>query len=242
MDFELVNKMKIEELKTYLRLCGLKDTGRKVELVARVFAASENNVQPVKTAEEVEAEIANEYKAKLSLKDFVLPDPFHIKDGWIKEEKGVTSWPMVLYPDIYNYLNFNPSELSSADLCDYKNCKAYSYFKGGWLGSLQYYKVQPDCHYCYLKTDCRPSERLSDTPHKLWICMTEKDAKVITAHCTCMAGMSATCNYVAAALFWIEAAVRLGLRNPSCTSKPNEWLPNRKDVKLVKIKNLSEQG
>ena len=66
MDFQLVNKMKVEELKTYLRLRGLKVSGRKVELVARVFAASENNVQPVKTAEEVEAEIADEYKAKLS--------------------------------------------------------------------------------------------------------------------------------------------------------------------------------
>ena len=151
MDFELVNKMKVEELKTYLRLRGLKVSGRKVELVARVFAASENNVQPVKTAEEVEAEIADEYKAKLSLKDFVLPDPFHIKDGWIEEEKGVTSWPMVLYPDIYNYLNFNPSELSSTDLCDYKNCKAYSYFKRGWFGPSQYHKVQPDCDYCLLK-------------------------------------------------------------------------------------------
>ena len=238
MDFELVNKMKVEELKTYLRLRGLKVSGRKVELVARVFAASENNVQPLKTAEEVEAEIADEYKAKLSLKDFVLPDPFHIKDGWIEKEKGVTSWPMVLYPDIYNYLNFNPSELSSADLCDYKNCKAYRYFKRGWLGPLQYHKVQPDCDYCLLKTDCTPSERLSDTPHKLWICMIKKDAKNMTAHCTCMAGMSATCNHVGAALFRIEAAVRLALSNPSCTSKPNELLPNRKDVKPVKIKNL----
>ena len=73
MDFELVNKMKVEELETYLRLRGLKVSGRKVELVARVFAASENNVQPVKTAEEVEAEIADENKAKLSLKGFVLP-------------------------------------------------------------------------------------------------------------------------------------------------------------------------
>ena len=50
MDFELVNKMKVGELKTYLRLRGLKVFGREVELVARVFAASENNVQPVKTA------------------------------------------------------------------------------------------------------------------------------------------------------------------------------------------------
>ena len=137
---------------------------------------------------------------------------------------------MVLYPDIYNYLNVNPSELSSADLCDYKNCKAYSYFKRGWLGPLQYHKVQPDCDYCLLKTECRLSERLSDTPRKLWICMTKKDAKIMTARCTCMAGMSATCNHVAAALFRIEAA--------SSTSNSSEWLPNRKDVNPVKIKNL----
>ena len=46
MEFELANKMKVEELKTYSGLRGLKVSGRKVELVATVFAASENNVQP----------------------------------------------------------------------------------------------------------------------------------------------------------------------------------------------------
>ena len=43
---------------------------------------------------------------------------------------------------------------------------------------------------------------------------------------------------VAAILFRVEAAVRLGLSNPACTAKPCEWLPNRKVVKPLKIKDM----
>ena len=47
MDYDLVSKMRVEELKNFLRQRGLRITGRKEELVARVFAAAENNIQPV---------------------------------------------------------------------------------------------------------------------------------------------------------------------------------------------------
>ena len=50
--------------------------------------------------------------------------------------------------------------------------------------------------------------------------------------------MSQTCNHVAAALFRIEAACRIGLNNPPCTSKPCTWLPNNQSVKPVKISDL----
>ena len=52
----MISSMSVEELKKYLRLHGLRITGRKQELVARVFAAAENNVQPVKSAMEIENE------------------------------------------------------------------------------------------------------------------------------------------------------------------------------------------
>ena len=48
MDFELLEKMKVEDLNDYLKIRGLKVTGTKKELVDRVFAAVENGVQPVK--------------------------------------------------------------------------------------------------------------------------------------------------------------------------------------------------
>ena len=51
MDYDLISKMSLEELKNYLRQwdSGLKVNVRKDELVARVFAASENGVKPIKT-------------------------------------------------------------------------------------------------------------------------------------------------------------------------------------------------
>ena len=44
MDYGLISKMTLEELKNYFRIRGLKINGRKNELVGRVFAASENGV------------------------------------------------------------------------------------------------------------------------------------------------------------------------------------------------------
>ena len=57
MEYNMISKMKVEELKNYLKLRGLKLNGKKEELVARVFAAIENNVLPIKTAVEVEADL-----------------------------------------------------------------------------------------------------------------------------------------------------------------------------------------
>ena len=49
MDFEMVQRMNVDELKKFLRLRGMKVSGKKAELVARVFCAYENDVQPTKT-------------------------------------------------------------------------------------------------------------------------------------------------------------------------------------------------
>ena len=57
MGYELLEKMKVEELKNYLKIRGLKVTKTKKELVARVFAASKNGVQPVKTAVKIESDL-----------------------------------------------------------------------------------------------------------------------------------------------------------------------------------------
>ena len=54
-----------------------------------------------------------------------------------------------------------------------------------------------------------------------------------------MAAMGSTCNHVAVALFRVEAAMRLGLTNPACTTEVCEWLLNRKDVQPVRFKDLN---
>ena len=71
-------------------------------------------------------------------------------------------------------------------------------------------------------------------------CIAEKTGKICTCHCTCMAGMGQSCTHLAAAMFkGKKAAVRNGLKIPSCTSSSNEWFSCRKDVKPSKITNLN---
>ena len=62
-----------------------------------------------------------------------------------------------------------------------------------------------------------------------------KDGVIKRAHCGCMADMSDTFDHLAALLFCVDAAVRLGLSNPPCTAKPceagfliGEWLNHLK--------------
>ena len=131
---------------------------------------------------------------------------------------------------------FNPSELGSKDLSDYKNSKAYSYYKSSWIQPLMYHNLTRS-NYCIFKSECRRSQSINDTYHKLWLVL-EKSAKIKACHCTCMAGMGQTCNHVASAMYRVEAAVRNGLANPACTSTSNEWLPSRKEVAPSKIKDL----
>lgn len=238
MDYDMIEKMKVEELKYFLKLRGLKLMGRKKELVARVFSAIENGVLPVKTAVEVEEELKNQYMDKLKIDGRQLPDPFKVPHGWMNEDEGMAFWPTLLYPDIFNYLMFYPTELGSKDLSDYKNSKAYSYYKSGWLQPLNYHNLSGS-NFCMMKGDCRKSQSIHDPHHTFWIILEKKSAKIRACHCTCMAGMGQTCNHVAAAMYRVEAAVRIGLTNPACTSSVNEWLPSKQDIAPSKIKNIN---
>ena len=81
MNYDLISSLRVEELKTYLKERGLKTSGRRVELVARVFAASENNVPVVKSAVEIETDVIQEYIKKLDIDGHGIPDPFSLEEG-----------------------------------------------------------------------------------------------------------------------------------------------------------------
>ena len=54
-----------------------------------------------------------------------------------------------------------------------------------------------------------------------------------------MASMGETYNHVAAGMYCVEAAVRIGLTNTVCTSNAKVWLPNGKTIEPKKIKDLN---
>ena len=73
---------------------------------------------------------------------------------------------MLLYPDIFNYLMFYPTQLDSTDLSDYKNLKAYSYYESGCLQPLYFHKLSGS-KYCIFKGECRQSQRIKKINHKI---------------------------------------------------------------------------
>lgn len=57
----------------------------------------------------------------------------------------------------------------------------------------------------------------------MWV-LAEADGTIITAHCTCMAGLGEACSHIGATLFAVETAVRIRDAR-TCTEKTNMWLP-----------------
>ena len=101
MDYNLISKLSVEELKNYFRIRGLKVKVRKKELMAKVFATSENGLKPIKTAVEIEADFKPDYVAKLKIDDRHIPDPF--------QDEGMKFWSTLLYLGIFIYSMLLPS-------------------------------------------------------------------------------------------------------------------------------------
>ena len=81
--------MKVDKLKNFLRLRGLKTAGRRCEVVARVFFPIKRNVPLVKTTEEIEKELALGYKANFVIENALIPDSFKTTDECFGEKDGV---------------------------------------------------------------------------------------------------------------------------------------------------------
>ena len=98
--YDEVTSWRSDALKLYCRQWGLKVSGSKQELVARVFAASEMGIPVQSTAEERIAATANEKARLLDLGDgSSLSEASTLKD-WLRESDAITSWPPIFLNDI----------------------------------------------------------------------------------------------------------------------------------------------
>ena len=62
---------------------------------------------------------------------------------------------------------------------------------------------------------------MNETPLSCWV-IVEENGEICCAHCNCMAGLGATCTYIIAVLFYIEAVVSIqGTR--TCTQSQCAW-------------------
>ena len=227
----------VSSLKDFLSLRGLKQTGRKPELVARAFGAYELKA-PVKfSQEQIYKQIKEEYSRRLT-SNGIKTDPNTIPhDAWIDDVK---QWPEVDDGKLFRYI-LRTKAVDVEYIGKYKDQKAYSYWMSGFVDTVLFTKCSIDSKQVFLKGCVLPSQKIRDDPHKVWVCLegTKNDCKILTSWCTCTAGTAEVCNHVIALMYKVNFAYKKAYISPACTSVPQGWNKGtKKDVEPNQIKNL----
>ncbi|CAH1266690.1 Hypp3518 [Branchiostoma lanceolatum] len=235
-----IKRWTVPALRDFLRVRGLKTTGLKDDLISLVNAAVllRYPIKPDEIAEDRRR--SAEYAELLIVKgtSTKLPDPLSLTEGWIKEtDGGVKQWPPVSYFEVAAWIlseapcvslprgsskDQERDTLHKRLLSDYKEGKAYSYFDSKWLNEVLYHPIAPDSDMCLVKTTCTPSQSIRNIPHTVWVALEKKSGSIVSAYCSCFAGLGSTCNHVAAVIFNLDHAFMMGESTP-CTSKECTW-------------------
>ena len=196
------------------------------------------------SAEQAELRLLSEYKSKLKLpNETIMPDPFTLDNGWLGEKDGMVKWPSLYIMDITQYLNIRtPKDIIHRLLNEYKEGKAYRYFHSDWVKEIFFHPFCARSDFCILKARVTPSQSIRNKEYDAWIII-KKDGEnapggqIMSAYCTCTAGMLGCCNHIAGVLFRIEHAVKIGATKTFCTSELCQWnVPNTKTtVKPMKV-------
>jgi len=183
-----------------------------------------------------EDESKRRYEEKLKTCE-CLKDPYCYLEskGNIANALEWMEWPDVTYAKVYDYLVLTVSFYTRDQIKAKKSLDGYNFFANGWLNSVTVLSVG-NGNYLFLST-VKHSQSVSLPPLKVWV-ITKSDGEVITAHCTCMAGLGEACSHVASVLFAAEANSLTKLQFSS-TSLPCSWLPPTfRSVKFSEIKGI----
>lgn len=111
--------------------------------------------------------------------------------------------------------------------------KAYRFFKDGHVQNLKYHPWTNQTDVICVTATVLPSMR-KDRVYFATIIMRESNARVVTAYCTCPAGLSGCCNHTTATLYCLEDYVHLGLREVErlgCTERLQKWnQPKKRNI------------
>ena len=238
-----------EALRVYLSMRKKPIDGDYDTLVSRAFVASEEKVAVDVEMEERHRQTLSQYQQKLVIDGITLPDPFQLDSkSWISESKGgMIHWPSLYYLDISKYLDHinTPQDLLHRLDCEYKEGKGYRYFSGSFAKEIFWHPISQESSYCFLKNKVTPSHNTSSKPYNVW-CVVAKDmpgkigGQILSAYCSCTAGLLGSCNHVVALLFRVEAAVSEGFTKPTCTSRAAEWPVPPTTKSLLDLKPLTE--
>ena len=175
---------------------------------------------------ELAGEAKKRYEDKMKLIGCAQDPYYHLENPKAKVD-GILEWnhwPNVSYADVCNYLILTPSLYTHEQLKAYKSLDGYNFNANGWVNDVNVTSVQLSRSKNFVATALvKHSQKLTSPPLKTWVAV-KQTGEVISAHCTCMAGLGEACSHVAAILFVLEGNTQIK-QQFSCTSLPCSWLP-----------------
>ena len=119
--YEYFMELSVKQLSDYLSVCSLSTSGKKVELLARAFAAMELKSDIIKSTKSQEIKLQAQYENKLSEQE--IPDPKLIaKLKWIDD---LTKWPYTTLENIIFSYILKKRDFDADNTGRYKDQKAF---------------------------------------------------------------------------------------------------------------------
>ena len=176
----------------------------------------------IESTEEQQNRLKLEYKKRLA--------GLAISDSRLVDEPidDITKWPSVCLGSIFSYI-LKVRDFDREYVGEYKDQKAYSYFDSGFVDTILVHEPKEQNCKKFVYVYCKVTAYQSVNEKKeLWVVIDKKSVEVCLAWCSCMAGASACCNHIIAALYKIDYAQTRGYCNPACTSVTCSSLQNVK--------------
>ncbi|KAI8511919.1 AP-5 complex subunit zeta-1 [Branchiostoma belcheri] len=102
----------------------------------------------------------------------------------------------------------------------------------GFTDIAKWLLCEAPCRRLFVKTTCTPSQSIRNIPHTCWVAVDKKSGRILSAYCSCLAGLGSTCNHVAARMFKMEHTFMVVASRP-CTSKESNRTPINKTTKKL---------
>ena len=119
--FEDFMELSLKQLSDYLSARGLSTSGKKVELIARTFAAMELKLDIIESTESQKIKLQAQYHNKLS--ELQIPDQKLIaKSKWIDD---LTKWPYITLGNNFSYI-LKKTDFDADYISKYNDQKVFS--------------------------------------------------------------------------------------------------------------------
>ena len=101
------------------------------------------------------------------------------------------------------------------------------------------YLITNVLNVAFVSIQVRHSQSISKTPLQPWI-IAEKDGNILSAHCTCMAGLGEVCTHVGAVLFVVSSAIEIRSSRTVTQEKAYCLLPSgTKGINYEQVKYIN---